>query len=98
MSVFCARLKANAGKMIMNAHFEAKFPKMIYGHNYAFFIMDEAHSACKHNLAHMAAHAVCEHAVCEHAIITVAMMATSIMTKPQASLHIYLFVTPTNYA
>lgn len=63
-----------------NARFEVKSPTMVYGRTYTFFVMDEAHSARKHNLAHLAARALWERAT-----LMVAMTATPVTTKPQVS-------------
>ena len=79
-SIFHARLKADAGKAVLNARFEAKSPKTVYGHTYAFFVMDKTQSACKHNLAHLAA---C--VIHKQATTMFAMTAMPVTTKPQVT-------------
>jgi len=53
----------------------------VYGRKYSFFIMDEAHSARKHNGAHLAARALRERSA-----LMVAMTATPVTTKPQVRI------------
>lgn len=76
--MFRAGLKADVGKAIRSPRFEALSPSTVYRQKYGFFIMDEAHTARKHNVAHMAAGALREQCV-----LMVAMTATPVMTKPQ---------------
>lgn len=61
-----------------NVRYEAKSPTTVYGRTYTFFVMDEAHSARKHNLARMGTHALRERST-----LMVAMTATPMTTKPQ---------------
>lgn len=79
--VFRAGLKAEAGRAIPNSRFQAVSPSTVYGHEFGFFVLDEAHSARKHNLAHMAARALREKSK-----VMVAMTATPVTTKPQVRL------------
>ncbi|KAI6137600.1 P-loop containing nucleoside triphosphate hydrolase protein [Pisolithus tinctorius] len=71
-------IKERTGHAIPGTRFETNAPRTLYGRRYCLVIMDEAHSARKHNQIHRAFRGLKERATS-----VIAMTATPITTKAQ---------------
>ena len=73
--IYSPGLKTQMGKANPTARFKKISPSTVFGQSYTLFAVDEAHVACKHNLAHMAFRALRDKVK-----MLVAMTATPVTT------------------
>lgn len=79
-SIYHTNLKEDIGKPIPSPQFESLSPTTMFGQKFGMFIMDKVHTACKHNVLHMAGHALQL-----NSLMIVVMTVTPVTTKPQMS-------------